>query len=47
VGGVVLAVCIIGGVAACHHHIAYWAAFLISGCVIFGGFLFLDGDWIE
>lgn len=37
---------IIGCVALFHHHIEYWAAFLIAGCVMFGGFLLIEGDWV-
>lgn len=33
-----------GGVAIAGHWIAWWAAALIALAVVFGGFLFLDGD---
>lgn len=44
---VVLGFGIIGGVALFGHHIAYWAAFLIAALFVWGGWIVLDGDWVD
>lgn len=43
----IVALLIIGGVAAFGHHIAYWAAGLIAVVFVFGGWLIISGDWFD
>lgn len=35
------------GVAAFHHSISWLIAAFISLIIVFGGWLLIDGDWIE
>jgi hypothetical protein len=37
----------ITGVALSGHHIAYWLAYVIAAVLVYGGFLVLDGEWID
>lgn len=43
----VLTMLIKGGVAVFGHSIHWLAALLISAVLVYGGFLFIDGDWID
>lgn len=43
---ILLGSALIGVFAACHHHIAYWAAYVIIGVIVFFGEFFMDNDWI-
>jgi hypothetical protein len=42
-----LAALIKAGVALAGHSIAWWLAALIAAVLVYGGFLIIDGDWID